>query len=95
MKKQFSFLSVLLVCLLFVQTIAAQTGSPSNAKPPINKLIVNPGTNTNKPPTTGSSSSSSSTAGSTNGGPIRVEPGTPDPITLFTSGNVTTAKLNL
>ncbi|HRF76238.1 MAG TPA: insulinase family protein [Chitinophagales bacterium] len=87
MKKQFSFLSVLLICLLFVQTIAAQTGSSSSQG-----STNNPGTNTNKPPTTGSSSSSSSTAGSTNGGPIRVEPGTPDPITLFTSGNATAAK---
>jgi len=88
MKKRFSIFSLFIAALLMSHTAFAQTGSSSSSS----SSSSSQGTtgNTDKPGTTtgsaGTGSSSSAQQGSN--GPIRVEPGTPDPITIFTTSNV-------
>lgn len=92
MKKQFRlFIHLPITCvitmLLFSQSLIAQPTSGSSSS----SGNSNPN---NKPPTTGSQSSSSSSSSSSSGvsGPVRVEPGTPDPISIFNANNTSNAQ---
>ena len=72
-----------MMCMQFAFAQTSTTGSQNSS--------TNSGTN-NKPPTnstSSSSSSSSASSGAGNNGPIRITPGSQDPITIFTTTNNT------